>query len=503
MKTKLLRLLFLTIFLICCSIAGAFYHFNQSQKEVEELALEQTKSLIGSKDYIAAFKLVDNWRSPQLKNNHRARWLEFDIICSVKLKLLRRLINLHNEAPELLAQSEENSYWLGRAFLAARQLENYDRLRSLWRGREREKGLWLTADIDRLIVSKDRDEAVKLASDYVEKTDSPNKGVLTRLAALCVQSDRHKAWRLLSEALKREPKAPSVRLLRAEFLEAAGKYKAARYEYEQAYTNGQKNPLYRQRLSQFCFRTRSFDRALKLLNKFESVQLTKLEKDHLDFYGKVVNGRAGSDMSCANSNWLKLIVATNKDADIELSWRLKSLSNEEIKLAPKLYRALCTIFDLRFERQKVSEFTLLEKSSGETPEHTLYRQLAQLHKLSDEKRSELISFCRSSYIWSALFLAEGWREAALENLPNNLDAQMPEWFTYGIAQCMRLNKCPKEAISFLASRRDSSALRLLAAEINYQIGNKKEALNEIKKISKDKGPASKRARFLLGLRRES
>ena len=136
---------------------------------------------------------------------------------------------------------------------------------------------------------------------------------------------------------------------------------------------------------------------------------------------------------------------------------------------PDLDRALAQVLTFRLSTNRSFNAPGLQFTTSTTPATNRHQVLLLLDQMALDQRSgrtptvppDLARFLNSPAGPASIFLAAGWREAALNLIQlDQFPAEAPEWAVYGFAQALRLNRNVKLA---LAETNRSEATRLYTA----------------------------------------
>ncbi len=177
--------------------------------------------------------------------------------------------------------------------------------------------------------------------------------------------------------------------------------------------------------------------------------------------------------------WLRVIAAL-RHADYPQAYELLQHNHHKIaSLSAPLENALLRTLAWRLEARLTPPSLKLasETENNQQPTvipHPFFRALdaAQQAQNTSPLPPDLQRLLESPHAFAAAFLAAGWREAALTLLPQSETAlqpvptapDLPAWFPYGIAVCLRENRSPQAALDYLATQPPSPELAVLAAE---------------------------------------
>lgn len=123
---------------------------------------------------------------------------------------------------------------------------------------------------------------------------------------------------------------------------------------------------------------------------------------------------------------------------------------------------------------------------------------------SSSSDSQFLNFLKSDKAYSALFLAAGWLRSAslLTDLSVPFPSDTPPWFSFGMAQCIRVQEGAQKAFDWLQKQPSSMVTDLLLGELALEAGATREGIERIQKVLKtatteENAQVNYRASFLL------
>lgn len=475
------------------------------------------------------------WRDfgHQLSTEEQLVWRELDLETSEKAGDLTRLVWLESRYPELVLERESASLLITRTFAAAGQLDDADRVREAWRGREASPELWLSLDVDRLLAVDRVDDARAL----LESVTFAGKADLGRqLRRALMAPTPRQAWDALNAAVLSDPENPDARSFRAQILERTGAIEAARVEYVAALVANPADPVRRDQLAQFYRRHGGTAQALQTWRDGLTATAPDFFWLRTLLWERLFGGSAGSTPAAPPGVWSTLIeamsenpsdrfwsdelIANPADArlaaerpEVELLTLLEHLRNDREADALEMVVALGESTEMLDAVGTAAlrivlrwRATELEPDHGDLPvllaeqeEHVLMQQVRNWpsEPLSDDTR-ELLA---GPHAWPALMLAAGWPRAAIimagDRIQNPV-TEAPGWFHYGMAVALRQNQGAAAASTYLAQAPDTPALQLLAAEIAWGEGDS-SARNQLSALAGQAGNVGYRAAWLLAV----
>jgi hypothetical protein len=475
-----------------------------------------------------------------VRTDARHAWSAVEFNALVAARHIPRLMAAYTQSPERVLANEEASLLVARALFAARQREDFAKVREAWRGREQQPQLWLALDSDALGLEGKVQEAEELlrGTNFVGEAEATR---LVRLALHSANRNLYESWTLLDRAFALAPRNPEVRSFRAQVLESIGKPAEARVEYVAAHVADPKNPLWRDELAEFYRRQGSYDLALQtwrdalnqpaadfialkeafwsrviqpkttppstqrvqgeLLPLVDFVRVLPPERfwDAEPFGQLALSARYTKERP--EVFWLGLLemLRTGRETDAAEHLRVNRFRTRSWR--PELEAALVQILHFRTNQS----FAGLDLLAAPVPSNS-HPFLVELHQcaktdLKSPGQSavtpELAKFLMSREVFAAAFLAAGWREAALQLTAPTASAELPAWFSFGMAQCLRFNRGNEAALDYLAKAPQSPELTLLRGEILLAQKQTQEGLRQLSAIAKDNSDAGYRAAWLV------
>ena len=459
-------------------------------------------------------------------------WRRLDVLASAGAGDLARLVWLEQQDPALLAQMEAASLKIVRTLSAAGQLEEAERVRARWRGREETPAYWLAADVDRLLARRQIEEARTLLNS-TQFEGTADVGRLMRLALLA--ETPAEAWDQLTAALRADSRHPDVRSFRGQILERAGDVANARTEFVAALVADPADPVRRDQLANFYLRHGAMALALQTWREGLGPAGVDFLWLRVLFWERVAGGTGEPLPVAPVGAWSELIqtlvdlpptafwresvlpaTAASRRADLrpeveilrllealktgdEADARLRAvaLSAPAQAMAPVTLNALQAVLRWRATGRR-PEFGDLPVAPPGQVEHVLLEQIrAWPAEELPEATARLLS---GPDAWSALMLAAGWTESALRLAGDRLSAPVadaPEWFHYGLAVALRQRRDDAAAQAYLQACPPTPGLRLLAAEIRWASGAEDEARAEMATLVTEPESAGFRAAWLL------
>ncbi len=521
---------------------GAFFGIRSWRASVvlhqEQRAYQKAQSLLRDDHAAEAYAIVAAMAHP----GSTLDWPSLEVAALAGLRDLPRLSDLYQKAPGRVLANEEASVLLARAFVSGRRPVDFTKVRSTWTGHEKQPALWLILDSDAFLLQGKPREAEKLlrSQKLPGKLDADR---LTRLALIVAGKDMNQAWQLINQASQVDPRNPDIRSFRAQILEAAGHPGEARVDYVAAVIAQTNNPVLRDDLAEFYRRQGNYDLALQTWR--EAIAQPTYDYIWLKsaFWGKVIqpvslkadkvaagdlqplaqwvislpdntywNSNSFNDLTQAHRYlserqelfWLQMIELLRTHHEKEALYLLKFNSFRARSFAPDLEAALRRILGYRLDHTLSPSAFAYVSTVPANDRHQFYIALdeyarAEAQGTGKPLPADFQALLKGPDVFAAAFLAVGWREAALQLASGTNPSTYPDWFAYGLAQDLRVNRGNPAALDFLATGKASPDTDLLTAEIMLAAGKTQEALNRFAKLSSLTTPVGYRASYVLAL----
>lgn len=544
------------------AILGFFYWPNraptpeqlQRQRETEQRDLASAQKLLEGNQGKDAMQIIHSYDAKLSKKDEFSdQWRDLFIEASMQTENTSPLIYLYEYFPNSFQNHERASILVGNALLLQGKTSNFDKLRDMWKGRETEKEQWFILDVNDLLAQGNQHEAINLLKSQNFKDQKKESARLVKLALLQVYDQPREAWENLESAYKLDPQNSGIRSYRGKLLEVVGKNPLALGEYIAAVQTEPSNKILQDQLADFYLRSGKYQQALSIWEKalaspsydfiwlkafFWNRVTTPIKFDwkenkspqgplkplvdylsHLKpnqfwdkslFESTVLNGSLFLNSS-QDTFWLRLLQMLkdkNETGAIELL-----MYNPYVKESwnPELELALRRILQYRKEKTFISEEKFSSDTVLSTPSVPFFEQLKQLSKKEEEAvaqglvsppvPADVASLISSPDAFAAAFLATGWFEAGLElHTLDKIPDDFPDWYALLLTEALRTNRGDDIALEFASKQKQTSALRMMIAEILIASGKKNDAIADLEKLSNDSNEEiANKAKLLLSL----
>lgn len=504
----------------------------------------QVEILISQGKAIQSLSIIKKYKDSMAKGDEKGqKWLNYLIKASESLNDTPQLIAIFNYYPRSLDQHEKSALLVANELIGQGDVENYELLRSGFKGHETASSVWFYLDSDKLILQGKNQEALDLLSSrYFEGKE--DTGRLLRLALLNINDHPKIAWDFLDQALKKDPDNSDLRLYRARLLDTAGKKSQAFSEYLTSIKAHPLEPALRDQSIDFLIREGELSQASQLssqslnnptnpsiwvkaifLNKTYKpssplVQSRSIPKSDLinylislksdEFWNEAkFKTLAVSPETLQNEQatfWLRILQNLKEGREKDALTLLNFNPFEKELWNPNLAFSLKRILTYRASKSlQINDEPETGNPSSQAkipPFFAELNSLAQREKEESELKlsSENENLLNSKLGLAAPFLAAGWYEAALALYP---DQKIPKgsspWLAYSLTQAYAQNQGLKEAIFFAKEQEGTPQLNLLLAEFYIENKTPEKALPLLKELSQRQDEIGEKSAFLLAL----
>lgn len=456
----------------------------------EQVRLDEAQTLVASAPG-DALNLYYETRGQGFPANNQAAWSHIHASALYEAERWPELAEIYNRNPAVIVADEALSIavykYLGASGRQVAAKTVYDR----WRHRETDTLGWLEAKAAAYVYADDLSGArgVIKAAELDADLEAARAVLLARLT-----SQSRERSSLIAEATSLAPNSADVREARGLYLESQGQVRAALYEYRRALAADADNPQRAHALAEYLVRNRQSRAALRVWQSWsakdqtahiraslwerlvgpraDSISLppkTDLELDLLvralatqtsHFYD--ASAIAGLE-STTEAHWITLLDQINKGQFNEALALLDSFPVSAQVLNPVIYRGFYQVLSHRVNGTAISPVSSpVEVNQEDTP--YIARQLETLVMGESEADANVVLLLESPEIFTAIALAGGWTEAALNlSVPAS---SSPRWLQLQWAKALMTNQTAEQALNYVDTLKPwDETLEVLAAEL--------------------------------------
>jgi hypothetical protein len=429
---------------------------------------------------------------------NESAWAHVHATALLKSKRIAELAEVYRRNPELIQKEETFSIPVYRFLSSTGRYEAANALRDHWRDRETDQLGWLNATV----IAHVRVDELARARSIARSAELKAEDEVHRQLLLAQLSDQPAARiEHLDAALALQPFEPDVRHARALQMESDSQIRYALYEYKQALKSDPENPERAHALAEFLVRNRQSRAALDIWE-------TWAEKDQLAYIRAALWSRLIRPMQ-ATPNVprviepdLELIVATLAShtepffdssvldglADLEeIFWitllnkistaryadalaQMQALQLDSTTLNPVIFDGFYQVLNFRVHNKLDSQASPVTLALKPSQLPLITKQLAQLQSTNEnpeagnETNQAVTALLSSDQIFTAIALAGGWTEAAL-NLPKPT-ATSPRWLQLQWVAALRANRSAENTLAYVESLQPwDQQIQVIAAEL--------------------------------------
>ena len=530
---------------VCLTIAGGIGFRVWRVKTAgdrERAALTRAQGLLKAGKPAEALALADIFSA----KSKETAWPQIQLQAVTQLQNLPRLELLFDRYPEEVLKDESASVLLARAFLQANMAPQLDRVRSAWRGHERQPEAWRLLDADLLLLTGDVRKAEKLLR-LGQTNAETDAGRLVRLALVTANQDLAGACKLLDQAVALQPTNCIARWSRGEILERMGRVRLARVEYVSALAAAPSNSYWRDQLAEFYLRSHNHDLALDTWSETPTRPVPDFIQLKVRFFQRVVRPSTTTSPGVTTTGELERLVqlvdgikpgrffdseafkrlpyaSTYAAQRPEVFWlrvldalqtgnesaALDLLTTEPPKLQswdPDLAGALQRVLYYRRKQSLNPSGVSFTTSGGETnrpPFFALLERAAREEQAASDRKPKLApdfsALLRGSNVFSHIFLTAGWREAAIQlRRSAQVEPGEPDSLSAAYAEALRLNRNPRAALDYLGNGGLPISTTLVRAQLLLEVGRRDDALAQLRGMAKHSSSTGVRAASLLAI----
>jgi tetratricopeptide (TPR) repeat protein len=444
-------------------------------------------------------------------------WLATEVAHAGRTRDLPRLVALYKEDEAPFKDDEEAALLACRGLLLDNKWAELQRIRDLWRGREKHTAGWLEFDADVLLRQNRASEARTLLMAHT----FPGAGDARRLARLALAAeDGWTARDLARRAMVLAPDDADVRDCRGRLCEAEGRLQEAEAEYMAALALRSDDLVVRDRLASCYRRAGAFDAALATWLPDGASGRTEVAWFKAWFWNRVGRPIAydwegtapdsgplrvlaeyllampsdqfwlgdsayghmnRSALEREDTFWLRLLAMLKSGQEREADYAIRTSPFRHVSRDPDLEDALDLVLTYRAGQSP--------QASSETARigrPFFFRQLellassGSLSQNSPDLPGDVKRLLGSDEALAAVLLAAGWDEAALQFHHANADlSQLPGWFVDRLVRAMWANHGAAAALAIVRKQPRNTGLDLVAGELLLASGRGAEALERL------------------------
>ena len=517
-----------TVLLMAVAAVFALPRWREHVREsVAQRHLQEAQTALAAKHFAAAMQLAQSYLSRPTEAQ-RPAWIGIEIEALTGLRRVPQLMKRYETDGWHVTDHAPASLFVARGYLAMGKQDAFKHLLDAGMHAMPAAADWKLLKADALLSGQHWSEARQwLEAQHFTGSDEAAR--LCRLAMIKAhEGDLAGSWTLLNAANAASPEDADVHSFRAQMLEAAGRPQDALAEYQAAIDAQPFNPLLQDQLADYHLRYGRHDAALKVLRAAAAMPHPDYLRLKTLFWGRVIDGaKTPAENHAVRSQlspvielietapsldatdvftlpqplrgrpevfWLTLIQLLRQHRDQEALDALRVCPASTRMLDPDLHEALTMACEWRLARRLPAEFS--QRTRLNRPRHQF---LDQLHAALTQPDKECLAVLEGPYAWSACLMACGWREAALQLLPEpHLALNPPAWLTYGMTQCMRYNRGAEAALHFIEKQLLAAPEnQLLHAELLLLAGDASQGMEFMQRLQLAKGAVGERARVIL------
>lgn len=527
-KKQRIVLVAATVLLLAVAAAFALPRWREHVREsVAQRQLQEAQTALAEKHYACAMQLAQPYLERREDAQH-STWLAIEIEALAGLRRVPQLMKRYETDGWRVAEHPQAGLLVARGFLAMGRQDAFKQLLEAGERDMPDAAEWKLLKADAFMTAQQWNEA----RQWLEALQFKGSNEAARLCRLAMikahEGDLAGSWALLSSANAAAPEDADVHSFRAQMLEAAGRQKDALAEYAAAIEAQPFNPLLQDQLADYHLRYGRHDAALNVLRTAAAMPHPDYMRLKTLFWGRVIDGQKISTENHAIRSqlspvielieakpeldatdvftlpqpvrdrpevfWLTLLQMLRQHREQDALDALRVCPAQTRMLDPDLHEALTMACEWRLARRLPGEFS--QRVRLNRPRHQF---LDQLHAALGKPDAESTAVFEGPYVWSACFMACGWREAALQMLPEaNVPPNPPSWLTYGMTQCLRFNRSAEDALRFIEKQTlTTPENELLHAELLLLAGDATQGMDALQRLQLEKGAVGERARMIL------
>jgi hypothetical protein len=527
--------------------AGAWHWRSHSSQREAQRQFQTAQRLVFNARYPEALAFIHSRRIPARESIDITRaWIELELTALEQMEPppLPQLAALYDRFPEAFRQHEAASLHVARALLDQKKISSFHQLREHWRDRATRLDAWLALDADAFVVAGNPELAWQFLNDrpWPGPAEAERLG---RLAFLCLSTNVAAARQFLEQARAADPHNAKIRSFLGRVLEQLGEKRLAEIEYATVHLDAPENDLLRDQLAEFFRRYGKYEAALRvwgtgltnraahgvvwlksffwnrmvqplafpweqhsapdghlqpLLNYLRQLPPNALWQE--EAFQKIPEARRFQAQR-QEIFWLRLLDALKAGATDQALELLRFNKFRNDSWQPEIESALLRILTCRASGKLEFPFGLnIPLNPTRNPaRHPLFEQLdAWTHRPNEPIPESLEKFLSSDEVFVAVFLAAGWREAALRlRGADKVPEHFPSWYAFDLANAIRVNRGVSAALDFVRAQDKSKPLQVLEAELSLAKGETETAIALLDPLARESSDVGLRAAWFLSL----
>lgn len=526
--------------LVLVALCTGFFWLWRYDREAADY--QQAKELLAQSQVQAAADIILKHKNYLTSEDLQGiDWLPLTVEVLMQTGDTSALARLYEIYPRVVGQDQAKALAVAEGLIATRSLGRYRALRDVWLTRPHNDAAWFVLEADALMAQGKKQEATALLNSHT--FDGPEDSRrLIRLAGYSVDDNPEQSWKLLEEALVKDPKNLYLRRYRGQIREKLQQYALAQREYGLAIEKSPNDPHFYQPLAEFFIRRGQIKLALETWKKALPLPDSDLVRLHVLFWTRVgvpmpvdwaalpasqsplapliaylmtlPADRMWDDVTFERlpdyqrylkayqeTFWLRVIEAlrqrkeesaldlVNNDVFISQSW------------SPDLVDALKAILTYRRDGALKKDENPLDRREFVTVHFSpLFRDLEESTRLSTPLTAETTHLLSGRYAFPVAFFTAGWFRAGLAfEHPATLPAGLPEWVPALYARAIWQAVGPLQALHFVNLQPVTDQTSLIKGQLMISLGSWDAGLRQLQPLLPQATDIGLRATYLTAL----
>ncbi|WOO42022.1 tetratricopeptide repeat protein [Rubellicoccus peritrichatus] len=524
---KLVKVCLILAFSAGLIVSGVFIWRHQALANRNKQISEEIPTLVEINNFVGARRLAELLDDPQERHLAKAQINQSELSYAVNQRNAVSIERLLGDVNGLTDERKDAAQRvMARSYIHQKRESDLIPLLEA----NKDKPHWTLIEADWHITQGNTIEAVEI----LESQTFSGKNESYRLARLAALKSRtpEQAIAALEAALEETPRSSDILSFRGQILEAIGAYPEAQIDYVNAVINSPHNLLYWDQLGEYYIRRQNYSGAIQIW--IDAIEQTGEHVFWLKawFWNRVtVKVDNLPEVPAGNYPLHAFLVYCDKlpesifwDAEAymtvpgakalertrpEVQWlsvlqlladgeKAKAINQFNIhaktigRWAPQLRAMLLAILMTQRDGHLPTNLDEVKRYANQ---HQFFEAIAK------NQDPTLIDFLITDASITAALLASGWTEAALvfSDADQTIANRTPKWLNYAYAQALRINRSNQVAKDWLTTHTNTSADRLLLAELQLGDGQIGNAMKALINLSKEENEIGARATMLLCL----